>query len=237
MAVKRSRRWIPGQRGALTLVAVVLLCAAAWQIARGPLLTIATVHVRGVTGADADAVRTAAALTGQRMFAVDSGAAARRVETLPWIARATVRVGLLRSATITVVPRTPIGVWRVGGVNYLVAADGTIFGTTDDAGSLPVVDATGDANARIGARIDPEPLRVAERISEFASAHLQQTIARISYSHDAGITVVAGKGMQIEFGDGDGLDYKLAVWQAVLHAVRPGELHVLDLRSSRPYYR
>jgi cell division septal protein FtsQ len=237
MAVTRPHRWMLERRGVPALVAAVLLCLAAWQIARGPLLTIETVHVHGATGADADTVRSAAALVGRRVFAADAGAATRRVEALPWVAHATVHVGLPGSATITVVPRTPIGVWRVGGVNYLVADDGVIVGTTDDAGPLPVVDAADDANARIGARIDPEPLRVAERINAFASAQLQQTITRISYGHDTGITVVAGKGVQIQFGDGDGLDYKLAVWQAMLHAVRPGELHVLDLRGSRPYYR
>jgi hypothetical protein len=43
--------------------------------------------------------------------------------------------------------------------------------------------------------------------------------------------------VQVVLGDSHGLDFKLAEWRAVVQQTKPSDLHVLDLRGDRPYYR
>jgi cell division septal protein FtsQ len=238
-----SSRWetsVPGKFARLFIVfiAVLALCAAGgWRALHSSLFTVRDVQVRGVDGPNADAARQAAALAGQRYFSLDSDAAVQRIEALPWVKSATVATSFPNRATISVTPRTPIGVWRVGAVNYLVDADGVVIGTADDSGALPVVDATDGNAVQIGDRIDPDPLVVAAQVDDFAGATLQQSVSRISYGRDTGVTVIAAHGVQIFLGDAAGLDHKLAVWQAIAQQTKAGGLHVLDLRGDRPYYR
>lgn len=231
---------VPGKFARLFVVFVALLAllaAGGWRVLHSGLFTVHNVQVRGVDGANADAVRQAAALAGQRYFSLDTAAAARRIEALPWVKSATVASAFPNHAAVSVTPRTAIGVWRVGAVNYLIDADGVVIGTTDDSGALPVVDATDGNAVQIGDRIDPAPLKIAAQVEEFAGATLQQSVSRISYGGDAGVTVTAARGVQVLLGSGDGLAHKLAIWQALAAKARSGDLHLLDLRGDRPYYR
>ena len=231
---------VPGKFARLFVVFIAvstLIAAGGWRALHSGLFTVHSVQVRGVDGANADVVRQAAALAGQRYFSLDSAAAVQRVEALPWVKSATIATAFPNRATISITPRTAIGVWRVGAVNYLVDADGIVIGTADDSGALPVVDATDGNAVQIGDRIDPDPLLVAAQVEEFAGATLQQTVSRVSYGRDTGVTVIAAHGVQVLLGNGDGLAHKLAIWQALATKAKSGDLHLLDLRGDRPYYR
>ena len=230
----------PGRfaRAVLVLVALLALCAVGgWQLLHSSLFVVRDVRVLGVDAAQGDAVRQAAALNGQRLFALDTASAAERIEALPWVKEAAVSTAFPREVTIAVTPRSAAGVWRAGAVNFLVDADGVVFGTVDDAGALPLVDALDQTPLQVGDRVDPDPLLVAARVADFASATLQQTVSRIAYARTTGVTVTAARGVQVVLGDSHALDFKLAEWRAVLQQTKPADLHMLDLRGDRPYYR
>ncbi len=93
----------------LTAVCVASAIGIAWLVVQSPLLAVDTINVRGTTQESQAAVRAAAGVhTGAALLFVDTGAVARRVEALPWVASAKVDRGLPNDLTITVVERAPV---------------------------------------------------------------------------------------------------------------------------------
>ena len=79
----------------LTAVCIASAIGIAWLVVQSPLLAVDTVNVRGTTQESQAAVRAAAGVhTGSALLFVDTGAVARRVEALPWVASAKVDRGL-----------------------------------------------------------------------------------------------------------------------------------------------
>lgn len=214
-----------------------LLIAGSWQVARHGPFTVQTVQVRGADGADADAIRAAAGLAGRQVLTLDTAGAAAKVRALPWVQSAKVTTAFPRRAVIAVTERTPIAVWQVGGVAYLVDASGMVTGTADSAGDLPAVDASSEGAVQVGDRIDPDPLLVAQRVSRFAAGTLQQSIAHIAYTRADGLTITTNTGLQVRLGGNADLNYELAVWGALAQTAPTTGMHVLDLRGDRPFYR
>jgi cell division protein FtsQ len=100
-----------GRRRFRVLVALAALGAvafAAWLVLQSPLLDVDTIVVRGAAQTPAAAVEEAADVhTGDALVFVDLGAAARRVERLPWVATASVERHLPGELSIRVTERVP----------------------------------------------------------------------------------------------------------------------------------
>ncbi len=93
----------------LTAVCIASAIGIAWLVVQSPLLAVDTVNVRGTTQESQAEVRAAADVhTGSALLFVDTGAVARRVEALPWVASAKVDRSLPNDLTITVVERAPV---------------------------------------------------------------------------------------------------------------------------------
>ena len=93
----------------LTAVCIASAIGIAWLVVQSPMLAVDSINVRGTTQESQAAVRDAAGVhTGSALLFVDTGAVARRVEALPWVASAKVDRGLPNDLTITVVERAPI---------------------------------------------------------------------------------------------------------------------------------
>jgi cell division protein FtsQ len=237
-----SRQLLPG-RGALLSLALVAfglgLGFAGWRLYNSEWLTIQQVVVQGNSAIDEDTVRQAAALSGEQFFAADTDAAAARVKALPRVKNASIVRSFPHSATIRLTERTPVGVWKVGATSYLADDDGRLIDTTDDAGGMPVVDATqAGSDVQIGDRVDVDALRAANKVSELLPSVQGQSVVRFVYDKQTGLTAITASGTQVRLGDGQALDYKLAVWQQLAARVNPADLHEIDLRySDRPFYR
>src|SRR5439155_2434774 len=157
-----------------------------------------------------------------RISTVDTAAAAERTMKLPWVAGATVRRRFPHGVTIAVRERTSAGVWRVGGIDYAVAGDGMVLDTADTSAGAgtPVIDAThSDVAIRPGDRVDPDPLRVATYVLTNLSPAIARKVLRFEYDRLEGLTVVTEGGALVRLGDGKDIDYKLAVWQALMQKV------------------
>jgi cell division protein FtsQ len=93
----------------LTAVSIASAIGIAWLIVQSPFLAVNTVNVRGSAQESQAAVLAAAKVKeGSALLFVDTGAVAGRVETLPWVAKATVERDLPNALTITVVERKPV---------------------------------------------------------------------------------------------------------------------------------
>jgi cell division protein FtsQ len=91
------------------MVCIASAIGIAWLVVQSPLLAVRTVNVAGTSRESQAAVRSAAGVKdGSALLFVDTGAVARRVEALPWVASARVSRELPNDLTITVVERVPV---------------------------------------------------------------------------------------------------------------------------------
>ena len=69
-------------------------------------------------------------------------------------------------------------------------------------------------------------------------AVVSQQVSKLEYSADGGLEVVTDRGVRARIGDSQGLEYKLAVWQALNAKMGADHVHLVDLRfADRSYYR
>lgn len=147
-AVPWSRR-VAGWSQSLSVVPVLVLLAGTVVAGRyghrwlthTPQLGARTLEVTGNARCPRDEVLAAAGLArGSNVLAVDLEGAARRVERLPWVARATVTRQLPDTLRVAIEERTPAALVAAGGL-YLASADGTLFKRAEpgDPVDLPVV--------------------------------------------------------------------------------------------------
>ena len=207
-------------------VAAVLLAAAA--AVRSPLLDVDEVATSGGDHTTAAQVRLAAGIgRGTPMLGLDTRAAERRVEALPWVADATVTRTWPGSVHVTIDERTAVAGVPAGEARWAVVdADGRVLDVTDAApaglptltgvdGALDEGDdlprATGDALTVIGALDEALPGGVTDV--------------------STGLDVTLGYGAVVRFGSTAQLDDKVVALETVLARVQLDCLAVLDLRA------
>lgn len=111
------------------------------RLTHTPQLGARTLEVTGISHCSREEVLAAARLTvGSNVLAVDLERAARQIERLPWVARATVTRQLPDTLRVAIEERAPAALVAVGGL-YLASADGTLFKRAEpgDPVDLPVV--------------------------------------------------------------------------------------------------
>ncbi len=115
----RRRLWILS-----SVMAVAALVGLGFVVARSPLFGADTVTVRGVRSIPAAAVRSAARVgDGAPLLFLDTGAVARRVESLPAVDRAIVTTQLPNTVIISIKERQPVAAVRGTGVAPIAVVD------------------------------------------------------------------------------------------------------------------
>jgi cell division protein FtsQ len=174
------------------------------------------------------------------LFQVDPAAVRTRVEQLPGIQRAEVRRVWPRRLVVTVTERVPVAVWQVGGVTYTVDGDGVVLDLTPGPSLLTIYQLDGAPGLAPGDRVDGDTVRLATRLRDVAPARVGRQITRFEWTQGAGLEVTTDRGERVRFGDGANLDYKLAVWRALMDQARKDkrEVREIDLRfEDRVVYR
>ncbi len=148
---------------------VVTAALLSWLVAFSSVFGVRTVSVRGLDTLSAARVRAVADVTrATPLVRLDTGAVARRVETIPEVASARVSTSFPNTVVVTVVERRPIGYLDVDGRAVLVDRTGDQYHVAPVAPrGLPkfVVPsgsqarATGEAVATVAATL-PAALRV-----------------------------------------------------------------------------
>ena len=118
-------------RTLLAMAVSAALCLGAvngWERARSsPLLAVRKVSVRGAAHArPAELIARSGLLVGQNILRVDLAAAARGVESSPWVISASVSRRLPMTVEVEVVERRPAAK-IVLGASYLVDVEGKVF--------------------------------------------------------------------------------------------------------------
>lgn len=128
-----SGRW-PGwhrRTVAWTAAGAVLLCVIAiWMVGFSPVLGVRTVTVRGTHQLSAADVRAAADVHhGAPLIRLDTSAVAHRVQRLPEVASASVRVSYPGTVVISVIERVAVGYLPSGSAFALLDRTGEQFRT------------------------------------------------------------------------------------------------------------
>ena len=126
------------------LAVIVVLGAAGLGVLESPLLSVAHLNLRGARHESAAQVRMVAGMPrGRHMISVDPEVAARRLETLPWVASATVRRHWPDSVTVAIDER--VAVAQVAVASGSGPAPFPVTGAVPAAGPgrTGLVDATG----------------------------------------------------------------------------------------------
>lgn len=229
LAVQRDagRRRLQRAAAALAIVAALL---GAYVVSQTPLLDVDRVEVGGAERTAPGDVRAAlGAEPGDPMAGVDTGAASRRVEELPWVDEATVRRRWPNTVQVRVTERRPVAVLDVvAGRSALIDGEGRVLAIGDELPDGLVALEGVDGPIAVGEQIDADA-EDALVLTEALVARLPGAVAAISVDLQA--ELVAG-GI-VRFGSVDDLDDKLVALETVLAHVDVACLDALDVRVPR----
>lgn len=219
---RKRRRWV-----AAGVVAVGLVVGAA-ALTQSPALDVDALPVKGGSRVSPDEARAASGIVqGAPMVGVDTAAAERRLEALPWIERASVSRSWPGTVQIALVERTPIAVVGSGAGAVEVDRTGRVLGPAagDD---LPVV--AGGA-ASVG-----DELTSAQRRALSALAGLPDELRPEVASADAsasGIRFTLGDGIVVRWGDPSQPTAKADALQVLLEQADRSTIATIDVSVPR----
>lgn len=219
---ERARR-----RGRVTgsIVVLVVLVAIVVGVARSPLFAIVDVRVAGATPEQHDAVRQAAGLQpGDNVLLVDLGAAAERVQDLPWVRVADARRLPPSAVELRVVPREPVLVVRLPDASWLVDGEGVVVEGGARQG-LIAVEAPHSVVPGVGAHVRDAALRNALSAHAQLPAELRARVQRYEARSARDLRLHLRGGVLVRFGVADDVaakarSVKLLLGQARAHAQR-----------------
>ncbi len=218
-------RW---RRYVLPLLIVALAAFGGWWIYRSSALSIHSVSVKGNHVLPAEALRQVAGLKGQSLINPDLDAAQQRLLALPLVKEAHVRRAWPFGTQITIVERTPWGVWQAGDQRYVIDDAGVVLSLPPPDGAPLIAQTDPAATLSPGDRVDLGAVQVAKQLVATSQQTLGRAVAGLEFSHATGLTVILDGDLRVAFGDAQGYDYKVATLFALLQQGK--DLHSVDLR-------
>jgi cell division protein FtsQ len=215
-------------RRAVVVVGVACVLLAAAAVVRSPLLDVDEVATTGGDHTTAEQVRLAAGIgRGTPMVGLDTRAAERRVEALPWVADATVTRTWPGGVHVTIDERTAVATVPAGESRWAVVdAEGRVLDVTDVAPpGLPTL--SGVAGGLGEGRSLPDASDDALTVLSALVEALPGGVAGVSTELD----VTLGYGGVVRFGSTAELDDKVVALETVLARVQLDCLAMLDLRA------
>jgi cell division protein FtsQ len=225
-----------GRRRLRVLIGVSVVAAVGcggWAATGSSLLDLDRMVVEGAVHTGPDEARFATGLRrGQPLVDVDEGAAARGVETLPWVQEASVHRRWPGEVRIRVVEREPVAVTAAeAGGAALVDRTGRVLDSVDVAPpGLPVLaglPAAGPAGSTLGAE-GVAALSVAVALPSDVRARIAGVVP--AEGADGEVDLQLSPDGMVRLGPPDDLDRKFAAIRAVLAQVDLRNLAVLDVR-------
>lgn len=209
-------------------MSIVVAIGLTYLALTSPLLDVDHVRVTGASHVTADQVREVAAVgNGDALAFVNTGAAARRIESLPWVESATVQRNFPGTIGITVKEYTPTAFVRAGNALVLVAPNGRALAraATPVAGAVEV----------LGIRRAPKP---GEYLAPVDAANVVSRLPRALAERVSAVDVGAGAfGLQlkdsgtIRLGNAENLDAKAAAAIAVLEHLGAAPFSYIDVTT------
>jgi hypothetical protein len=227
--------------GARLLSAVLLACLLLWlqQVLSKDRFQVARAEVSGAQFLGESKARSVAQVDGTSVFLVDPAAVARRLEALPEVVKADVKVRWPNGVSIQIQERHPMIAWDDAGRVWWISEDGIAFlergywpGLVRVTSQTPVLRISGDPRSRA---IDPEIVTLAAALS----ARLPQT-PTLTYDAVHGLGYEDPRGWVAYFGAEGDMLVKVRVYLAIVDQLlverrQPALISVED--ASVPYYR
>ncbi|MGQ0465989.1 MAG: cell division protein FtsQ/DivIB [Sporichthyaceae bacterium] len=190
---RRKARWMRAIVGVLLVASIVGLV---WAACFSSLLAVRDVRVVGVETVSAEEVlATAAVPAGGSLVLLDTGAIARRVQTLPAVASVDVNRRPFHAVRLVVRERVPVLILESVLGRQSVDATGVVFGPEDSRGAnLPRVRTTGPP-------LPTETLRDVLAVLAALPVQVRGDVAVVRADHPDDVSIELGDGRVIIWGD------------------------------------
>lgn len=226
LRVERARR--RRNRPLLLLVVLTIGAIAAILVAVSPFADVDRVIVVGATHTGDDAITAASRIhAGDALVTVDPAAAARRIESLPWIASATVDRRFSGEIRISVIERVPVATVGHGVRRLLVDRDGHVLGEAVGDERLPSIGSVRPSDV-VGSRLRDSQALLAGVATAIPAGASDTVLAMRSTGGE--ISILRTDGIVVRLGDETEIRTKIDAVGAALAAYRPGEVLAVDVR-------
>jgi cell division protein FtsQ len=236
----RRRRASPARRlrpfWFLIAIAVVLAGIGAYVLATWPALYPHTVEVEGNTIVPKETIVQSAAIDFEKnMWLQNTHAMAARIESIPYIDRATIHRRPPDAMIISVTERTPYAFVDDRGERVTIDHALRVLQNGEPSGlanALPAFELALPQAALVGATIDDPDLQALESDADaLAAAHVDAR--SLSFDRFGDVTVQLRNGITVLLGDRSGSEQKIALIRPILEKVERGKRRVaaLDLRA------
>lgn len=238
MATSTSRlaelaRTVRGRRlAAAVIVAAVTIAVASLVASRSSLLRLRHLEVVGTSSLTrSQVVRLAALSPSTNVLWFDAGAVERRLESDPWVARATVSRRLPGTIRISVVERAAVAMIRDGQGFRLLAADGVALGTMEIDPRLPEIVLVADSGL-------PEANSQAQAGAARAIGGLdgggRPAVVQAVVGADGTLSVEFAGGSRFEYGDPTDIQAKTVAVRLILRWARAQGASVVSVNVTAP---
>jgi cell division protein FtsQ len=211
-AVERSRR----RKNFIRLSAIAAVLVVLWAVFWSPLLNVRHLEVKGTEHTSSQEILDVTALgSDTNILRVSTDEIGDRVETLPWVKRATVARVLPGTLRIKIDEREPALAMSIGADHWLVDATGRVLasGKADD---LPVLAGTDVEGIKPGMDIKVDQLVGGLRVYRSLSGELRQRVAVVLAPTPERIALVLTDGSQVRYGSAELLEAKANVLESLL---------------------
>ena len=224
--------------GAVALLFVGVLGAVGFWAYSSPAFRVSEIEVAGAERVAQQAVIDQAGLLDEHMALLDVDAAEQAISELPLVRSATVKRDWPTTVRVTIEERQPWGIWLQSGVDYAIDREGVVLGTTLLPGDgAPRIRSTESGTRIVGDRVDVEAVNATAALYDLLPARLGVVVTEVAFVAGKGVQVTTASGQVAIFGDSSGIEYKLAVWEAIAAEAASRNLAytTIDLRfGNRP---
>jgi cell division protein FtsQ len=228
-------------RRLLVLFLVAGLIGGGLALYFSSVLRVQEVQVTGAQTLDAHSLAELADLKGASMFTVPLDDAQERLAALPMVKSVRAERRWPHTVRLVVEERQPWAYWYTQDDEYIVDAEGVVLEGAMPAPDAPIIyHQDGSAQFQPGDIIDADAVQLAQQLWDSLPATLDTGLVRLEYNGREGLSLMTDAGYRVIVGDSHGLEYKLAVWQALELKLGRQQMqgHVLDLRfGDRPSLR
>ena len=211
-AVERSRK----RKMFIKLAALATLLVVIWAIMWSPLLNVRHLELRGVDQTTSEEVLAAADLgSDTNILRVSTDVIQERIESLPWVKKASVARVLPGTLRIKIEEREAALALSLGAAHWMVDETGRVLasGKGDD---LPVLAGADVEGIEPGMDIEVDQLVGGLRVYRSLSEGVQNRVAAIFAQSSERITLALTDGSQVRYGSAELLAAKANVLKSLL---------------------
>ncbi len=212
----RLRVQLPGRRGWLILVLLLVLLGGAWLWLRdSSLVSVRHVTIQGDDGPEARQIRQALTSSARTMTTlhVQTDELKTAVAPFPVVKDLRVNTQFPHGLRIQVIEQIPVGAVAVGGRTIAVAGDGTLLHDVPATGALPSIPVRVTPG---GSRLTADDGLPQASVLAAAPSGMLSRISQVTTVATHGLVVQLRSGPSIYFGDGSELGAKWTAATAVL---------------------